>query len=79
MIVVDVARLDTFEMVLAYNNHTIETRAAYEADKPFGMRILPRRTWRGRDFFDPEHGGLPTKDPTANGIPITQQVVERFI
>ncbi len=70
VVVVDVARQDALEMALTQSDHVIQTLPPYGADQPFGIRILPRSSRRGRDFFDPERGGLPTKCLSVDGISI---------
>ena len=39
-------------MPFAQHDHVVQTLSTYRADNTFAIRVLPRRAWCDRDFFD---------------------------
>ncbi len=52
VIVVEVIREDAVQVFFIQHDEMVETLAAYGADNPFAVRILPGRAWCDQDFFD---------------------------
>jgi len=59
-------------MSLIQNDHVIKQLASNTSNQPLGVGVLPRRCWRGHDFFNPQGMQLPANLTTENGIAVSQ-------
>ena len=64
-------------MLLAEDNHVIETLAANTTDDPFDVRALPRRARRRQDLLDAEPCNAPAEVPAVDlvAIPYSERCV----
>jgi hypothetical protein len=66
-------------MLLAQNNHMIDTLAPDRSDQPFGKAILPRRGW-SNGLVPDAHGTQSARDDSAgDSIPISDHIARSHV
>jgi hypothetical protein len=79
VIVLEILREDALEMTLAEHNDVVQALSPDAANQSFRVRILP---WapRGREhLFDAEASDPPSKRGAINTIPVSQEILRRFV
>ena len=70
MIIGDIRRQQTSQMVLAEDDDVVQTLAPNGSDQSFGIRILPGTGWRGDHLAD-AHASDPAPEHVAvDGVAI---------
>ena len=68
LVIISVARENVLQMTLPQDDNVIQTFPTYRTNYPFGIRILPGRSVRGKNLCNPECYGLTAKRLSVDGV-----------
>src|SRR5260221_704833 len=79
VVVVGLGLEDLAQVGLAKDDEVIQAFSTDRADEPFGMAILPSRTWRGRVVADAHGSKTTTGCWPVRPVAIPKQIARRLI